>query len=103
MRNAAGEPPRACAGTGRPSGRSGRPSGEAARAAAAAQIGPLNEREILIAGAIAYWCEGAKNKPYHAAPTESDFMNSDPDAHWLLPAVLETWRASRRDKLIYQV
>src|SRR5580704_19165250 len=36
---------------------------QAARAAAAAQIGPLNEREILIAGAIAYWCEGAKNKP----------------------------------------
>ena len=24
----------------------------------------LTEREIIIAGAIAYWCEGAKNKPH---------------------------------------
>jgi hypothetical protein len=41
---------------------------EAARAAisaaAAAEIGQLTDREILIAGAIAYWCEGAKSKPY---------------------------------------
>src|SRR5580693_7632968 len=36
----------------------------AAREAAAAEIGELTDREILIAGAIAYWCEGAKNKPY---------------------------------------
>jgi transposase len=37
---------------------------EATRAAAAAEIGTLTQRELLIAGAIAYWCEGAKNKPY---------------------------------------
>src|SRR6516225_288416 len=49
----------------------------AARAAAAAQIGELNEREILIAGAIAYWCEGAKNKPYRRGD-QVIFMNSDP-------------------------
>jgi hypothetical protein len=48
----------------------------AARAAAAAQIGPLSEREILIAGAIAYWCEGAKNKP-HRRSDRVVFMNSD--------------------------
>src|ERR1700683_3271509 len=36
---------------------------EAARAAAADQIGQLSDREIIIAGAIAYWCEGAKKKP----------------------------------------
>jgi len=29
----------------------------AASAAAAADIGGLTDREILIAGAIAYWCE----------------------------------------------
>jgi hypothetical protein len=50
---------------------------QAARAAAAAQIGPLNEREILIAGAIAYWCEGAKKKPYRRGD-QVLFMNSDP-------------------------
>lgn len=33
------------------------------RAAAGRQIGQLTDREIRIAGAIAYWCEGAKLKP----------------------------------------
>jgi hypothetical protein len=50
---------------------------EAVRAAAAAEIGPLTEREILVAGAIAYWCEGAKTK----ARRRQDrvvFVNSDP-------------------------
>ena len=50
---------------------------EAARVAAAAQIGALYDREILIAGAIAYWCEGAKNKPYRRGD-QVIFMNSDP-------------------------
>jgi hypothetical protein len=50
---------------------------QAARAAAAAQIGPLNDREVLIARAIAYWCEGAKNKPYRRGD-QVLFMNSDP-------------------------
>lgn len=35
----------------------------AAREAAGAEIGDLTERELIIAGAIAYWCEGTKNKP----------------------------------------
>jgi transcriptional regulator with XRE-family HTH domain len=46
-------------------------------AAAAAQIGELTDREILIVGAIAYWCEGAKNKPHRRA-NEVAFINSDP-------------------------
>lgn len=50
---------------------------EAARAAAAGQIGQLSDREIIIAGAIAYWCEGAKNKPYRRSDRVT-FMNSDP-------------------------
>jgi transcriptional regulator with XRE-family HTH domain len=49
---------------------------EAISAAAAAQIGQLNNREILIAGAVAYWCEGAKNKP-HRRDDRVSFMNSD--------------------------
>jgi hypothetical protein len=32
---------------------------------------------VLIAGAIAYWCEGAKNKPYRRGD-QIIFMNSDP-------------------------
>jgi transposase len=44
---------------------------------AAAQIGQLSEREIVIAGAIAYWCEGSKNKPHRNA-NRVTFINSDP-------------------------
>jgi transposase len=50
---------------------------EAARAAAAAEIGDLTDREILIAGAIAYWCEGTKSKP-HELRERILFINSDP-------------------------
>jgi predicted transcriptional regulator len=50
---------------------------EAARAAAAAAVGKLSDRETVIAGAIAYWCEGAKNKPYRRGD-QVIFMNSDP-------------------------
>ena len=50
---------------------------EAARAAAAAEICELSEREILIAGAIAYWCEGTKSKPQKLRERVL-FINSDP-------------------------
>jgi hypothetical protein len=58
-----------------------RPAREAARAAisaaAAAQVGVLTDREITLAGAIAYWCEGAKSKPYRI-DEQVRFVNSDP-------------------------
>jgi hypothetical protein len=58
-----------------------RPVRAAARAAtcatAAAQISPLTDREILMAGAIAYWCEGGKTKPYQRSDRVI-FTNSDP-------------------------
>jgi transposase len=50
----------------------------AASVAAAADIGGMTDREILIAGAIAYWCEGAKNKPHRRADRVT-FANSDPE------------------------
>jgi hypothetical protein len=54
---------------------------EAARVAisatAAAQVGELTGREVIIAGALAYWCEGAKSKPYRI-DEQVRFMNSDP-------------------------
>ena len=37
----------------------------------------LSKREILIAGAIAYWCEGAKSKA-HRRQERVVFINSDP-------------------------
>src|SRR3984885_15451793 len=50
---------------------------EAVKTAAAAEIGALSDREIIIAGAVAYWCEGEKNKPHRRSDRVS-FINSDP-------------------------
>jgi predicted transcriptional regulator len=46
-------------------------------ASAAAEIGNLSDRELLIAGAIAYLCEGSKTKP-HRRHDRVMFINSDP-------------------------
>lgn len=75
-----------------------RPAREAARAAisnaAAAEIGRLTAREIVIAGAIAYWCEGAKSKPYRIGE-QVRFINSDPGLIRLFLKFLDQARVSR--------
>jgi len=67
-----------------------------ARATAASEIGALTHRELVIAGAIAYWCEGSKNKPGpwndHVA-----FTNSDPALIWLFLRFLEATGTPRED------
>jgi predicted transcriptional regulator len=74
---------------------------EAMRQAAAAEIGQLTEREIVIAGAIAYWCEGAKNKPYRRSDRVV-FTNSDAALVGLFLRFLRI-AGIERDRLIYQV
>jgi len=74
---------------------------EAIRAAAAAQITQINDREILIAGAIAYWCEGAKNKPYRRSDRVT-FLNSDPALIKFFLRFLEAADIGRED-LVYRV
>jgi len=74
---------------------------EAISAAAAAQIGQLNHREILIAGAIAYWCEGAKNKPYRRDDRVT-FLNSDPALIKFFLRFLEAADIGRED-LVYRI
>jgi predicted transcriptional regulator len=69
--------------------------------AAENEIGELNDREIIIAGAIAYWCEGAKNKPDRRYDRVV-FTNSDPGLSVLFLRFLDTAGVSR-DRLIYQV
>ncbi|WP_067182857.1 hypothetical protein [Microtetraspora niveoalba] len=49
----------------------------AIRSEAAAMVGPLSEKDLLVAGAVAYWCEGGKNKPGRRYDRVV-FMNSDP-------------------------
>jgi transcriptional regulator with XRE-family HTH domain len=62
---------------------------EAVRAEAAADVGVLSARDILIAGAIAYWCEGAKRKTHRQGETVA-FINSDPDLIKLFLRFLST-------------
>lgn len=44
---------------------------------ARAQIAKLSESELFVAGVVAYWAEGAKNKPWRTGARVS-FLNSDP-------------------------
>ncbi|HKS01779.1 MAG TPA: helix-turn-helix domain-containing protein [Arthrobacter sp.] len=74
---------------------------EATRSAAAAEIGALTQRELLIAGAIAYWCEGAKNKPYHRHDHVT-FMNSDPALITLFLRFLDAAGVDR-NMIVYRV
>jgi transposase len=74
---------------------------EATRAAAAAEIGALTQRELLIAGAIAYWCEGAKNKPYYRHDRVT-FMNSDPALITLFLRFLDAAGVDR-NMIVYRV
>jgi hypothetical protein len=82
-----------------------RPAREAARAAdraaAAAQIGQLSDREVLIAGAIAYWCEGAKSKPSRRNEWVA-FINSDPSLISFFLRFLGTAGVSP-DRLVFRI
>lgn len=51
---------------------------QATKQAAAAEIGTLSDREILLLGTALYWAEGAKDKPYERRERVR-FVNSDPD------------------------
>lgn len=46
-------------------------------AKARTQVSDLAESELFVAGVVAYWAEGAKNKPWRTG-TGVKFMNSDP-------------------------
>jgi hypothetical protein len=46
-------------------------------AAARAQVVKLAESELFVAGVVAYWAEGVKNKPWRTGEAVR-FMNSDP-------------------------
>jgi hypothetical protein len=47
------------------------------QATAAAEVGALSERDLLVLGAAIYWCEGAKSKPWRRLDRLT-FINSDP-------------------------
>lgn len=82
-----------------------RPVREAAReatiATAAMDIGDLTARELLIGGAIAYWCEGAKGRPRQRSDRVV-FINSDPRLIRFFLRFLDAV-GIERDKLTYRV
>lgn len=67
--------------------------------AAAAWVGQVTDREVLIAGAIAYLCEGSKNKPHRRADRVT-FINSDPALIMFFLRFLETAGISRADLVL---
>jgi hypothetical protein len=74
---------------------------DAVRLAAIAQAGLLSNREIMIAGAIAYWCEGSKNKPYRRHDRVA-FINSDPALIGFFLRFLDL-AGVERDRLIFRI
>lgn len=50
----------------------------AQKLAAAYEIGPIRERDLLIAGTVLYWAEGSKSKPWRRSERVV-FVNSDAD------------------------
>ena len=74
---------------------------EAAIAAAARDIGDLSDRELLIAGAIACWCEGTKGRPRRRSDRVV-FINSDPRLIRFFLRFLEA-AGVERDRLTYRV
>jgi hypothetical protein len=48
------------------------------QAAAAERVGAMSQAELLRAGALIYWCEGTKAKPWSRKSEQVQFTNSDP-------------------------
>jgi hypothetical protein len=70
--------------------------------AAAAEIEGVSDRELLIAGAIAYWCEGGKSKSYRRSSDRVIFTNSDPGLVRFFLRFLDVAGVQRTD-LIFKV
>jgi hypothetical protein len=67
---------------------------EATCAAATAGVGTLTQRELLVGGAIAYWCEGTKSK-VHRPHDRVIFINSDPGLITFFLRFLDAARVDR--------
>ena len=74
---------------------------EGIRSDACNQIAEISESELFVAGVVAYWAEGAKNKPWrHGSAVK--FINSDPSLIRLFLAWLQLVGVSS-DRLIFRL
>ncbi|MFD0783147.1 resolvase [Micromonospora azadirachtae] len=64
-------------------------------AMAAAAVGQLDDRDVLLLGAAIYWCEGAKSKPWRR-DDHVQFINSDPGLLAIFLRFLSTCDVDRR-------
>ena len=71
------------------------------QAEARAQITTLSESELFVAGVVAYWAEGSKNKPWRTGQSVK-FMNSDPRLIQLFLAWLRLVGVTS-DRLIFRL
>ncbi|MEU8345400.1 helix-turn-helix domain-containing protein [Spirillospora sp. NPDC048832] len=62
--------------------------------AACREVGRLSDRDVLMTGALVYWCEGQKDKIYRRVERVS-FINSDPALIVLFMRFLRTAGVSR--------
>ncbi|WP_436526230.1 resolvase [Actinoplanes sp. HUAS TT8] len=60
-------------------------------------VGELTDRELLLVGAMAYWCEGQKAKPWEPNRCRVKFINSDPDLVLLFVRFMEVLGGDRRE------
>lgn len=71
------------------------------RAEAAAELGAVNDRDLMLGGALIYMCEGAKSKPWRRLD-RLIFINSDPRLHRLFLGFLAA-QGRPPDTLRYRV
>jgi transposase len=71
------------------------------RVQAIADVGDLTGRDLLLGGALAYMCEGAKSKPWRRSD-RLEFINNDPRLHRLFLCFLAEQGRSP-DSLRYRV
>ncbi len=65
----------------------------------AAEIGGLSKRELLVAGAVAYWAEGSKAKPWRTNE-QVQFINSDATMIRLFLGWLDSLQVGRDDLVL---
>lgn len=68
----------------------------ATNGAEAAWVGALSDRELRLLGAVAYWCEGTKAKPWEPNRCRVTFVNSDPMLILLFIRFVELMGEDRR-------
>jgi transposase len=59
-------------------------------------VDELSDREVRLLGAVAYWCEGTKAKPWQPNRCRLTFINSDPVLIRLFLRFIELWGEDRQ-------